>query len=94
MGNAYPAIIMICIRLLDSPDGGTGPDGCGPGAGLRPACAGGNVFFNRAAYDLRHSAKPGSFALLPRDGMTDVIRSDYEKMSGMIFGGVRPRLIG
>jgi Nucleotidyl transferase AbiEii toxin, Type IV TA system len=45
------------------------------------------MFFNRAAYDL-NSAQPGSFALLPHDGMVSALRRDYERMSGMIFGEV------
>lgn len=45
------------------------------------------MFFNRAAYDL-DSAQPGSFALLPHDGMVNALRRDYERMSGMIFGEV------
>lgn len=44
------------------------------------------MFFNRAPYDLA-SAKPGSFSLMPDGEMTKVIGADYEKMSGMIFGG-------
>lgn len=45
------------------------------------------MFFNRSTFDL-DSAKPGSFALLPYDGMVNALRSDYERMSGMIFGEV------
>ena len=43
------------------------------------------MFFNRTAFDL-DSAKTGSFALLPHDGMVNALRGDYERMSGMIFG--------
>ena len=45
------------------------------------------MFFNRPAFDLA-SAKSGSFALMPHDGMVDALRGDYEKMQGMIFGDV------
>jgi hypothetical protein len=43
------------------------------------------MFFNRPDFDLA-SAAPGSFALLPHDGMVDQLRTDYRAMRGMIFG--------
>jgi hypothetical protein len=47
------------------------------------------MFFNRPDFDLA-SAAPGSFALMPRDGMIDQLRTDYRAMSGMIFGEPPP----
>ncbi|RTL75875.1 MAG: nucleotidyl transferase AbiEii/AbiGii toxin family protein [Bradyrhizobiaceae bacterium] len=43
------------------------------------------MFFNRPDFDLA-SAAPGSFALIPHDGMVDQLRTDYRAMRGMIFG--------
>jgi hypothetical protein len=43
------------------------------------------MFFNRPDFDLA-SAAPGSFALMPHDGMVDQLRTDYRAMTGMIFG--------
>jgi len=43
------------------------------------------MFFNRPDFDLA-SAVPGSFALMPHDGMVDQLRTDYRAMTGMIFG--------
>lgn len=43
------------------------------------------MFFNRPDFDLA-SAAPGSFALMPHDGMVDQLRADYRAMRGMIFG--------
>jgi hypothetical protein len=45
------------------------------------------MFFNRPDLDLA-SARPGSFALLPHDGMVDELRRDYAAMRVMIFGDV------
>ncbi len=45
------------------------------------------MFFNRPDLDLA-SAVPGSFALTPHGDMLDVLRRDYEAMTGMIFGPV------
>ncbi|WP_343699651.1 nucleotidyl transferase AbiEii/AbiGii toxin family protein [Caulobacter sp.] len=45
------------------------------------------LFFFRADAD-QASARPGSFALVPHDGMIDRLRADYVDMSGMIFGPV------
>jgi hypothetical protein len=45
------------------------------------------MFFNRPDFDLA-SAIPGSFALIPHDGMLAALRLDYEAMSGMIFGPI------
>jgi hypothetical protein len=45
------------------------------------------MFFNRPDLDLA-SAVPGSFTLTPHDGMLADLRSDYEAMSGMIFGPI------
>lgn len=43
------------------------------------------IFFNRKPLDL-DVAKPGTFGLSPHDGMLTALRTDYEKMAGMIFG--------
>jgi hypothetical protein len=43
------------------------------------------MFFNRADYDLA-SATPGTFALVPIDGMIDALKRDYEQTVAMIFG--------
>lgn len=43
------------------------------------------TFFDRAPFDLA-SAKPGTFAVAPTDGMIDKLRRDYEAMRVMIFG--------
>jgi Nucleotidyl transferase AbiEii toxin, Type IV TA system len=43
------------------------------------------VFFDRPDYDLA-SARPGTFALTPVDGMTEALRADYGQMSAMVFG--------
>jgi hypothetical protein len=45
------------------------------------------LFFYRPDAD-QASARPGSFALTPHDGMADALRADYAAMSGMIFGPV------
>lgn len=45
------------------------------------------MFFNSPDYDLEH-AVPGTFSIVPSDGMRDVLRRDYEAMAGMIFGAV------
>jgi hypothetical protein len=45
------------------------------------------MFFNRPDLDLA-SAVPGSFALIPHDGMLADLRRDYEAMSGMVFGTI------
>jgi hypothetical protein len=45
------------------------------------------MFFNRPDLDLA-SAIPGSFALIPHDGMLSDLRRDYEAMSGMVFGPI------
>lgn len=47
------------------------------------------MFFNRPDFDLA-SAAPGSFALMPHDGMVDQLRTDYRAMTGMIFGEPPP----
>jgi hypothetical protein len=43
------------------------------------------MFFNRPDFDLA-SAVADSIALAPHDGMMQSLRTDYEAMSGMIFG--------
>jgi hypothetical protein len=43
------------------------------------------MFFNRRDYDLA-TAGPGTFALVPPLGMTDVLRRDYFAMAPMIIG--------
>jgi hypothetical protein len=45
------------------------------------------MFFNRPDLDLA-AAVPGSFALIPHDGMLADLRRDYEAMSGMVFGPI------
>lgn len=45
------------------------------------------MFFNRPDFDLA-TAAPGTFALLPHDGMLESLKTDYEAMTGMIFGEV------
>jgi Nucleotidyl transferase AbiEii toxin, Type IV TA system len=45
------------------------------------------LFFNRPDYDLA-SARSGSFAIAPVDGMIDALRRDFDQMAGMIFGVV------
>ena len=51
----------------------------------RDCVAHARMFFNRPDFDLT-SATPGSFALMPHDGMVDQLRNDYRAMQGMIFG--------
>lgn len=43
------------------------------------------MFFDRPDYDLA-SAAPGSFALIPVDGMVEALRRDYGNTTAMIFG--------
>lgn len=43
------------------------------------------MFFDRPDYDLA-SARPGSFAIVPSDGMIDLLRRDYDNTVAMIFG--------
>ena len=43
------------------------------------------MFFDRPDYDLA-SAKPGSFALAPTEGMVEALRRDYASTVGMVFG--------
>lgn len=45
------------------------------------------MFFNRPDLDLDH-AVPGTFALVPPDGLKDALQRDYEAMAGMIFWAV------
>jgi Nucleotidyl transferase AbiEii toxin, Type IV TA system len=45
------------------------------------------MFFGSPDLDL-DTARPGSFALAPDEGMTRDLRRDYERMSGMIIGPV------
>lgn len=43
------------------------------------------MFFNRPDFDLAN-AVPGRFTLMPHDAMVDQLRTDYQAMTGMIFG--------
>lgn len=43
------------------------------------------MFFDRPDFDLA-SARTGSFALSPVDGMADALERDYRAMLGMVFG--------
>ncbi len=70
-------------RLLDTPIADAALEDAALG---RDCVRHARMFFNRAPYDLA-SAKPGSFSILPDGEMAEVIGGDYEKMSGMIFGG-------
>jgi hypothetical protein len=45
------------------------------------------MFFNRPDFDLA-TAAPGSYALVPHDGMLANLEQDYNAMSQMIFGEV------
>jgi len=45
------------------------------------------MFFNRPDYELQ-SALEGSFAIMPKAGMVDELKRDYQAMTGMIFGEV------
>ncbi len=45
------------------------------------------MFFNRPDYDLQ-SAREGSFAIMPTDGMIEELKRDYQAMVGMIFDEV------
>lgn len=47
------------------------------------------IFFNRPDFDLA-TAKAGSFALVPDDGMRASLEQDYQAMSQMIFGDIPP----
>lgn len=47
------------------------------------------MFFDRPDYDLA-SAEPGSFALVPVDGMVDALRRDYANTTAMIFATPPP----
>ncbi len=43
------------------------------------------MFFDRPDYDLA-SAEPGTFTVMPSEGMIDALRRDYASMIAMIFG--------
>lgn len=45
------------------------------------------IFFNSPDLALA-SARPGSYALMPSEGMLDGLRRDYRRMSGMIVGPI------
>ena len=47
------------------------------------------MFFNSRDLDLAHAA-PGTFSLIPSEGMLADLRRDYAAMSGMIFGEIPP----
>lgn len=49
------------------------------------------MFFDRPDYDLA-SARPGSFALTPMEGMVEALRRDYGNTAAMVFG--RPPQFG
>ncbi|GGI27384.1 MULTISPECIES: nucleotidyl transferase AbiEii/AbiGii toxin family protein [Bradyrhizobium] len=44
------------------------------------------LYFNRKPLDL-DQATPGTFGIVPVDGMLEPLKADYQKMAGMIFGG-------
>jgi hypothetical protein len=45
------------------------------------------MFFNSPALDL-DQAVPGSFTMIPTTDMAEILKGDYQAMSGMIFGEV------
>lgn len=45
------------------------------------------LYFDRKPLDL-DQAIPGTFGIVPADGMLDPLKADYKKMAGMIFGDV------
>jgi hypothetical protein len=45
------------------------------------------LYFDRRPLDL-NQATPGTFGIVPADGMLEPLKADYEKMVGMIFGDV------
>ncbi|KWV58067.1 hypothetical protein AS156_35130 [Bradyrhizobium macuxiense] len=47
------------------------------------------LYFNRKPLDLDLAA-PGTFGIVPAGGMLAPLKTDYEKMAGMIFGEVPP----
>lgn len=47
------------------------------------------LYFDRKPLDL-DLATPGTFGIVPANGMLDPLKADYEKMAGMIFGDVPP----
>jgi Nucleotidyl transferase AbiEii toxin, Type IV TA system len=47
------------------------------------------LYFNRKPLDL-DQATPGTFGIVPANGMLDPLKADYEKMAGMIFGEIPP----
>lgn len=69
-------------RLAPTPVGGAALADADLGA---DCVAHARMFFNRPDFDLA-SAAPGTYALLPHDGMVEELRSDYRAMTGMIFG--------
>ncbi|MFB9264629.1 hypothetical protein ACFFWD_15870 [Bradyrhizobium erythrophlei] len=47
------------------------------------------LYFDRTPLDLDLAA-PGTFGIVPAGGMLAPLKTDYEKMAGMIFGQVPP----
>jgi hypothetical protein len=43
------------------------------------------LFFNSRDLDLK-TAKPGTFKIVPSDGMLEILKRDYQAMTGMVFG--------
>jgi hypothetical protein len=71
-------------RLLSSLEGDTF---AGDAAMAADCVRHARMFFNRPDFDLA-TAAPGTFALVPHNGMLDSLRTDYDAMTGMIFGEV------
>jgi len=70
------------FRLLASPAGASAASNMVLAA---DCVAHAQMFFFRRDFDLA-DAKPGRFTLMPKDGMTAALRTDYRAMSSMIFG--------
>jgi hypothetical protein len=45
------------------------------------------LYFDRKPLDL-DQATPGTFGIVPTDGMLSPLQADYDKMAGMIFGEI------
>lgn len=71
-------------RLLGA---GTGAAALANPALGRDCVAHARMFFNSRDLDLVH-AEPGTFSLVPSEGMIGDLRRDYAAMSGMIFGEI------
>jgi len=70
------------FRLLASP---TGKSAASDMTLAVDCVAHAQMFFFRRDFDLA-DGKPGTFTLMPTDGMTAALRTDYRAMSSMIFG--------